>query len=321
MPHTTNIYSLRNLGLPAVESVKSFSDLIRLSENRLKVLSSRADHFYKTYQLTKKTGGVRLIAQPNRELKALQAWILRNILDRLYTSPQCKGFEKGENTLKNAMPHIGSNFILNVDFEDFFSSISANRVFSVFRSLGYNNEMCVFFTNICTFSGRLPQGSPTSPKLANLTCAQLDARIQGYAGPRGIIYTRYADDITLSAQTPKKIFKAKSFLEYVVPDEGLRINHAKTEVYGSRRRKSVTGLVVSESRVGIGRERYRKLRAELHSLFTAKTANASNINGFLAYMYSVDKKAYHKIYSYISKLEKKFSTTIKDKGLHIEKRN
>lgn len=318
MPHTPNIYSLKNLGLPAVESLEAFADLIRLSENKLKILSNRADHFYRVYQIPKKAGGSRVISQPSRELKALQSWILRNILDRLNTSPQSKGFEQGESTLHNAAPHIGSNFILNIDFEDFFNTVSANKVFGIFSSLGYNKEMCVFFTNICTFEGRLPQGAPTSPKLANLTCAQLDARIQGYAGPRGIIYTRYADDITLSAQTPKKIFKARSFLEFVIPEEDLLINKAKTEVFGTRRRKTITGLVISESKVGIGRERYRKFRAELHNFFANTTPNASYINGFLSYLYSVDKKSYRKAYIYIAKLEKKFATTTKNLGLHSE---
>jgi len=77
----------------------------------------------------------------------------------------------------------------------------------IFNSIGYNREISSLLTNLCVFKGRLPQGAPTSPKLANLVSAKLDARIHGYAGPKGIVYTRYADDITLSAQSVQKLEK------------------------------------------------------------------------------------------------------------------
>ncbi|RDK84980.1 UNVERIFIED_ORG: retron-type reverse transcriptase [Idiomarina abyssalis] len=306
MPQDSHIYRLRNLGLPVMKSSEDFANYTKLSASRIRLLHLRADKFYKVYRLPKKSGGTRLIAQPSRELKALQGWILRNILDKLRASDQSKGFEIGSSILDNAAPHTGANFILNIDLEDFFPSIKANRIFSIFRSIGYNKELCVLLTNLCTYSGRLPQGAPTSPKLANLTCAQLDARIQGYAGPKGIIYTRYADDITLSAQTATKIYKARYFLDYLIADEGFTINRQKTRVYGTMSRKCVTGLVVSESAVGIGREKYREIRAQIHHLFSGKADSYRYLNGLLAFCFSVDTKSYRRAYKYMRKLQEKY---------------
>ncbi|WP_155395454.1 reverse transcriptase domain-containing protein [Photobacterium angustum] len=194
-------------------------------------------HYIEHIKNLKKSGGFREIAQPCRELKAIQSWILRNILDKLNSSPYSKGFEKGKSILDNAQPHVGASYLLSLDLEDFFPSIGSYKVYGIFRSIGYNKEMSKLLTNLCTYHGYLPQGAPSSPKLANLTCSRLDARIHGYAGPKGITYTRYADDITLSGNTPLKIEKAKAFIGTIVREEGLNLNKNKTKICGTKRQK------------------------------------------------------------------------------------
>ncbi|MBW3845102.1 retron St85 family RNA-directed DNA polymerase [Aeromonas hydrophila] len=307
---TQNIYRLRNLGLPAMKSVDDFASFSRLSPTKIRYLSISSQFLYKTYQVPKTNGSYRLIAQPSRDLKAVQAWILRNILDELSCSPYSKGFESGMSILDNAKPHIGSQYVLSIDLQDFFPSVAANKVYGVFSSVGYNKEMCVLLTNLCVFKGGLPQGAPTSPKLANLVCSKLDTRIQGYAGPKGITYTRYADDITLSSNSALKIQKAKAFLGTIISNEGFKINKSKTTISGVKKQKKITGLVLSENNVGIGSLKYREIRAEIHHLFTGRSDNYQRINGLLSFVFSVDKKMYSRLHSYISSLTKKYPKTI-----------
>jgi retron-type reverse transcriptase len=311
-----NIYSLKNIGLPAMTSLDDFASEIRLSAGKVRFLSARATFLYKTYDLPKVGGSLRTIAQPSRELKAVQSWILRNILDKLSSSSCSKGFELGTSILDNARPHIGSNYVLTIDLENFFPSVNASNVFGVFSSIGYNKEMCVLLTNLCVFKGGLPQGAPTSPKLSNLVCAKLDARIQGYAGPKGIVYTRYADDMTFSARTAQKIQKTKLFIGTIINDEGFKINRSKTKVCGTKRQKKITGLVLSENRVGIGREKLREIRSKLHHLFIDRSTDYSHVNGLLSFTYSVDKTSYSKLYSYINNLQKKYPTSVALTELH-----
>nr|WP_250953794.1 reverse transcriptase domain-containing protein [Escherichia coli] len=208
-----NTFRLRNLGLPVMNNLHDMSKATRISVETLRLLIYTADFRYRIYTVEKKgpEKRMRTIYQPSRELKALQGWVLRNILDKLSSSPFSIGFEKHQSILNNATPHIGANFILNIDLEDFFPSLTANKVFGVFHSLGYNRLISSVLTKICCYKNLLPQGAPSSPKLANLICSKLDYRIQGYAGSRGLIYTRYADDLTLSAQSMKKVVKARDF--------------------------------------------------------------------------------------------------------------
>jgi RNA-directed DNA polymerase len=300
------IFQLKNFGLPVIRTVDDFAEHTRLSPQLIRYLSYRANFLYKLYDVPKKDGTARIIAQPSRELKALQGWILRNILNKLSSSENCKGFEIGCSILDNAAPHVGANFILNADLKDFFPSINAAKVYGIFSSIGYSKRVASILTNLTVFEGRLPQGAPTSPKLANLICLKLDARIQGYAGPRGLVYTRYADDISISGQTIKKIMNARSMLHTIVCSEELEINHRKTEVQGTMRRKQITGLVLTQNSVGVGRVVARDVRIKIFHLFTGQSIAFSHVNGLLAYVYSVDKPTFRRLWTYIDKLNTKF---------------
>ncbi|GAA0660959.1 retron St85 family RNA-directed DNA polymerase [Rheinheimera tangshanensis] len=318
MSNKSYIYRLKNLGLPAIESIDDLADACRLSLGKVKYLSYRTEYLYKVFCIPKKTGKTRTISQPNRELKALQAWVLRNILDKLSSSEHSKGFDKGASILDNASPHVGANYILTIDLEDFFSNVKASHVYKIFHSIGYNDKISAILTNICTFKGALPQGAPTSPKLANLVCAKLDSRLHGYAGPKGIVYTRYADDLTLSGQTPQKIYKASQFIGTVISDEGFSVNKAKTNICGTQKQKKVTGLVVSEHHAGIGRQKYREIRSKIHYLFEGKSNDFHQVNGLLAFTYSVDRKSYKRIYSYVNKLKLRYSGSEASKKIAAE---
>lgn len=317
MTDYTRKYQLKNLGLPVIEDLGQFSENIRISESTIKKYLLFTEHNYFTYNIRKKSGGTRLIAQPSRELKAIQSWILRNILDKLSSSDASKGFERHTSIYDNAFPHIGSNVLLSLDIDNFFPSIPASKVYGVFYSLGYSKRISSALTSLCTYKGFLPQGSPSSPKLANLVCSKLDSRIQGYAGKKGITFTRYADDITLSCQSIHKIEKTKLFIQTIVREEGFKINKKKTRLSGLRKRKSVTGLIITSNKAGIGRQKYRELRVKIHNLVTGKECNYSHINGWLSFIYSIDKGMYSKLKLYIKKLCEKYENIDLLKNLFI----
>jgi retron-type reverse transcriptase len=310
----TNKIRLNLLGLPVIENVEDFSALTHLSKYTIYQLSIHSDKYYHCYEITKKSGKKRLICQPSRKLKALQAWILVNILNKLKVSESCKGFEIGTSIADNARPHIEANTVLNMDLKDFFPTIPRNRVFSVFKSIGYNNLTSTIFTNICVYDESLPQGSPCSPKLANLVSWRLDARIQGYVGRRGITYTRYADDLTFSGLNPQIVCKIPSQIERIVNDEGFQVNKDKTHVSGSSRSKTITGLVLSKDSFGIGKKKYKLLRAKIHRL--TKSSEQGNIEllghvkGYLAFVKSVDMKRFEKVKKYISELNNNYPKTL-----------
>ena len=52
--------------------------------------------------------------------------------------------------------------------------------------------------SLCFLNGGLPQGTPISPMLTNLMMIPFDHAIAGQLWKDGFVYTRYADDITIS---------------------------------------------------------------------------------------------------------------------------
>ena len=302
------------LGLPLIQDVDDFSKLTHISKYTIYQLSKHADKYYKTYTIPKKSGKLRTISQPSKKLKGLQSWLLVNILDKLKVSSSCKGFEKGTSTASNAEPHKNANTILTIDLKDFFPTVKRNQVYNIFKAIGYNDTISTILTNICTFEGALPQGSPCSPKLANLSAWTLDVRIQGYVGKRGINYTRYADDLSFSGLNPSKVVNLIPMIKTIVEDENFIINPSKTRIAGSARAKVVTGLVISNDNFGIGKQKYKNVRAKIHHLTLPKEQKniklLYEVNGWLSYLNSVDKKRLLKAKKYIKELADKNPTTL-----------
>lgn len=310
----TEIIKLNMLGLPVIQSLDDFSVVTHISKYTIYQLSYHSNKYYKTYEIPKKSGGKRTISQPSKKLKGLQSWILVNILNKIQVSPSCKGFRKGSSTLDNALPHIGANTILNLDLKDFFPTVTAKQVYNIFKTIGYNKLIATVFTNICTYKETLPQGSSCSPMLANLTAWTLDLRIQGYVGKRGISYTRYADDLSFSGLNPTKVIKIIPMIKEIINDENFIVNHKKTRIASSARAKIVTGLIINEDSVGIGKQKYKDLRAKIHHLtLSHEQANEKllyHVGGWLSYLNSVDKERFKKAKKYISELTKKHPKTL-----------
>jgi len=315
MNRLSSINALLLQGLPVMSDLDDFAKEARLSKDTIYRLSKYSTEYYKIYEIPKKSGGVRLIAQPSRMMKGIQGWILVKILNKLTPSVNSTGFRKGYNLLRNAMPHVGAVEILNLDIKDFFHSTKAKKIFNLFRSIGYNILISHILTKICCYQGSLPQGGPCSPVLANLTNSKLDRRIAKFCGQRSIIYTRYADDLTFSIpQLNYSNFLIKVITE-IVEDEGYRVNTKKTRIAGNSRQKKITGLILSDQKVGIGRQQYRLLRAKIHAYSKLKRRNQkkeNHINGWLSFIQDVDLERYDMLKKYCQKLSKKIeSKTIK----------
>ncbi len=300
----------RLVGLPVIETLHDLASLVRLSEGKLYNLSRQHLDHYKRYDIPKNGGGVRTICQPSRGLKAIQAWILNRLLLNVKGSRASKGFERGASILDAASPHIGARALATLDIEDFFPSVPACWVFSLFRTLGYSPKIAHILTSLCTLDGGLPQGSPCSPKLANLVCQRLDMRLLGFVGRRGITYTRYSDDLAFSAYSSIVLSRALPGIRAIIENEGFSINERKTRVSGPSRAHRVTGLVVTTEGVGIGRRSLRDLRSRINDLRRIPsdgnaTPKIDHLRGWLAYVRSVDEPRYKNLKKYVHTLQMK----------------
>lgn len=310
----SEIIKLNMLGLPVIQTLNDFSVQTHISRYTIFQLSHHSDKYYRNYEISKKSGKPRTISQPNKKLKGFQSWILVNILNKIQVSSSCKGFRKGSSTYDNALPHKGANTVLNIDLKDFFPTVNSKQVYNIFKTLGYNKLISTVFTNICTYKDCLPQGSPCSPALANLSAWTLDLRIQGYVGKRGIHYTRYADDLSFSGLNPSKVVKIIPMIKAIITDECFIVNDSKTRVASSARAKIITGLIINDDNIGIGKKKYKDLRAKIHHLTLPDEQDneilLNQVRGWLSYLNSVDKARLVKANNYIKELSEKHPKTL-----------
>jgi RNA-directed DNA polymerase len=259
---------------------------------------------YRYRWVGRESGLPRLIERPKGMLKAAQRRVLHEIIDVIPPHDSAHGFRRGHSPITHARRHTGQRVVLRFDLEDFFASVGGGRTYSIFRVAGYPESVAHTLTALCTnvvpraewaaaprspdprlrdahrrLGGRLaiphlPQGAPTSPALANLACYRLDVRLSELAERCGGIYSRYADDITISGGTWLLSHAAdiRHTVELAARDEGLRLNPNKSQLMTRGGRQQTCGIVVN-THVNIPRREYDQVKAQLHD---------ATLNGFAA---------------------------------------
>lgn len=220
---------------------------------------------YRIFKIPKKNG-TREIAEPLPELKQEQQNILKWLCERgIWPSKFAHGFIRGRSIKTNASWHTRKAIVIKMDLKDFFPTVKKNQVLFALANDGIDRKTAEYIAERCTLNGRLPQGAPTSPMLANLVTKKLDYRLSGYMKkePRKGHYTRYADDLCFSSNYPK-LNESISAITNIILAEGFRANIRKTRIMRRNHRQTVTGIVVNE-KPNIARERRRRFRAELHN--------------------------------------------------------
>lgn len=255
--------NLISLDMPVIFNREHFSLLVgREKEEIYKMVSLLESHYYQQVTIKKKSGGDRILSVPAVTLKEIQKWILDNVLNKMYISPYAMGFQKNRSIVTNANAHVGKKCVVNLDLKDFFSSVKLEKVFRAFYYYGYTISVSYLMARLCTYNNELPQGAPTSPYLSNVVCLKLDKRISELAKKYGASYTRYADDITLSANTD--ISNIIPVVEKIVTDEGFSLNNKKTRVLYEYQRQEVTGLLVSGNKVRVDKKYIKKFKQEIY---------------------------------------------------------
>lgn len=304
----TNSFIIHSLELPLITDMNTLSSTIGVSKKLLYLLTNKTSDYYTNFEIAKKDGSDRVIDSPKYSLKLIQKWILVEILEKIKVSDEAMAFKKGFGIgiKKNAEYHLYNSYLLQLDLTGFFGTIKRERVFYLFKSLGYNNIVANLLTNLCTYNGALPQGGVCSPYLSNLICIKFDARLRGLCSRRDILYTRYADDLTFSCENKILLQKAKKVIEDIIKDEGFKLNHKKTRYLSPSSHKRITGITVNDGHIKASKNLKRKVRSMIHhAIVNADYSKVNQIKGYISFVNSIEDGYKHKIVGYINKLTDK----------------
>lgn len=267
----------------AFSEIQTHSDLAALLDLRpdqLTHYSFGSGRTYTSFKIRKRRGGQRTILEPAPGLKAIQEKLLQ-VFSAISSPRSCvHGFVEDRSIATNAAPHVGQDWVLNVDLEDFFPSINFGRVRGMFIALPYGIQpnLATVLARLCTFQNQLPQGNPSSPILSNMIAAPMDAHILKLARRYKAVYTRFADDLTLSRShpfpealgtwnpefLPERVAQVGTQLQKAIESNGFRINDSKIRLQYKDQRQIVTGLTVNR-KVNVHRSTPRRIRAMLHA--------------------------------------------------------
>lgn len=309
-------------GLPKV-----LHEAFGLSEAQFQRLIARSPHTYKIYTIPKKSGGVRTIAQPAKETKFLQHWLIQNIFGRLPVHDCASAYKAGASIKVNAMAHQKNEYLSKFDFQAFFPSIKAKDLARhLVKHLGQHLSAADIgsISRLSCLSPKeggglgLSVGAPSSPILSNSIMYEFDCQVNDWCIARGITYTRYADDLTFSTRNKNicseievRIREILQKIEY----PRLELNDKKTIHLSKKSQRRITGVVVNnEGEISLGRERKRMISSLIHrfSIGSMLPIDVYRLQGLLGFSKDIEPE-------FISRMKRKYGPEIIDQIFQTRK--
>lgn len=216
---------------------------------------------YKIVKIPKKNGFYREICivddNTKKELKKLLPVLEKRHLklDKLKAN---YAFIKGRNCVLNALQHVGYNFTLSLDLENFFDSVTPIHLQRLVEPS---------LLRKCLIEGSPKQGLPTSPLLASIAFTPYDEKIHSILQNLKIpaVYTRYADDLTFSFNKKEYSGQIQFTVGQVLASSGFLINNRKTKLQNLKNgRIIITGIGIDKNGLHPTRKTRKKIRAATH---------------------------------------------------------
>jgi RNA-directed DNA polymerase len=275
---------------------------LKKSEAEVSLFLSNAPRKYKVYTIPKRTSGHRVIAQPSKELKAYQRTYLE--LQQLPIHDSAMAYREGFSIKDNATAHKQNRYLLNLDLENFFNSISNHLFWAVWESIiplpseadKKALENLLFWCPSKTIGGKLVLsiGAPSSPLVSNFFMYKFDCAIIKLCTEKQIVYTRYADDLTFSTERKDILFELPLFVAKQLTTlfgSSIRINKKKTRFSSKAHNRHVTGITINnEGKLSLGREKKRYIKHLVHQAKLSRLDNdaAPHLRGLIAFAKHID---------------------------------
>jgi len=256
-----------------INTLKHLAFVLKFSDSEIEGIIKNLDHYYyeKVEEKQDKLGRpkikngkvqLRTLTPSISQLKLLQKSIQKNILLKLNMPAYAFGAVKCKDNVQNAKQHQGKKYIFTTDLKSFYPSISHKHVFGMFRFFEFSPTVARILTKLVTYKGKLPQGAPTSPTIANLVFIKTGSKLDEFAKQNNLTFTSFVDDLTFSSHRD-----FKSFVQAIIgliKSDGFRICNDKTNY--KTKLPIVTGVVVKNNKLSLTDTFKAKLRdTEGHS--------------------------------------------------------
>lgn len=253
-----------------IHSLSALSRFLGFDETFLLELASTANSRYRLAKpIVKADGSIRQPFDALEPLKEVHRRLKKKMFSKVVFPKYLTGSLKGCDYRVNASLHVKAKIIICEDIEGFFPTTSATVVFDIWRNFfGFSEEVSNILTKLTALDGALPQGAITSSYLANLAFWRLEPDLHELLDGRGIVYSRYVDDITISS---KHFLNTEQKTEYIALIYGMlrkigyRAKRRKHEIATSAKPMFTTKLMVN-SKVSLTPKERANIRAAVFQL-------------------------------------------------------
>lgn len=299
-----------------LEQVSNIIMLLAAFVDKHKALYEVDRHsLYHTFKIPKKSGGLRTINAPEPPLMdALNE--LKNIFQlncgALYHT-SAFAYIKDRCTIDAVKKHQqnSSHWFLKVDFHDFFGSTTKDFTLKILREtvpfnliMGYpsGEEVLSKAIDLCFLDSGLPQGTPISPMLTNLLMIPIDYKLSKHLrnfNGQQFIYTRYADDMLISALQDFSPAEIQALIREVLAECGAPYTFKEEKTrYGSRAGSNWNlGVMLNkDNNITVGHKAKKLFRAMLNNYIldhknnvTWDVSDVQSLAGLLSYYKMVEQ--------------------------------
>lgn len=243
---------------------------------------------YKKFIINKRGKKRELITYANEEQKIKHRKIKEFLENHIYFSIFTKAYVENSSIYKNARAHMYNDIFYKFDIKNFFESIDHRILLKVLlQELNKNThkdrkkftkyQISSLIKECIVFDTGLPLGLITSPILANIYLKEFDNIFYGKLKQlelENIIYTRYADDITVSFKSKEidtnmiNLIKdsIESTLVKLLSRYSLKLNFKKNSVINLNKSNHVriTGLSITKDvnnyrNISVGKKKVAEL--------------------------------------------------------------
>jgi RNA-directed DNA polymerase len=279
--------------------------ILGMSEQELQVLRRTSRRRYRVVTITQGKKK-RVLRVPDDRLKAVQRALLKSLRPILPISTAATA-APGRGSVKHAMVHRGFGWCHTCDVADCFPSIKPSLISRALRMGGLGRNAADAITDLTTVDGQLPQGAPTSNWLVDLALYDLDATMLQASAEHGTEYSRYVDDIAISARSPNRPMVRA--LREKLRTLRLKLRPGKSRTVIAPRKAIITGISV-----GATLSPHKSFLTKIREAISASLAGSAQhsdveLDGMLSWLSAFDAKLTAKLRSELASHREKRSVT------------
>lgn len=273
----------------------------------------------------------REVLVPEKKLRVYHSFLNLFLIEFLPINQEVVfSYRKGCSAYDAVAKHANSKHFFQTDISSFFSSIKTNLVSKIimegeeFCPAGDVLDNITRIIDLICVDDSLPMGFPCSAPMSNAVLLNFDNALEQHCIAHGLLYTRYSDDIIISAENKENLTDIKVVVQSLLTQHGaeeLKLNEKKSKNFRVGGRIVILGLMIlPNGKVTVDSKVKRDVEALLYRHSQGRAAflaaiekdedrGKAKITGYLNYINSVDQE-------YLDKLRRDFGVTVIDTFLH-----